>query len=108
MFIVKSKYLVPKNFLAITIFPFIIVKETSNVDDKILINHETIHLKQQKELLFVLFFIWYGLEFCILFLKYRNFKIAYRNIVFEKEAYPNEKSVSYAKTRKYFGFLEYY
>ena len=41
---------------AITLFPFIICK---NKSDKIMLNHESIHIKQQAELLVVGFWILY-------------------------------------------------
>jgi hypothetical protein len=105
--IIISKYFVPKNYLGITIFPFIFLKKKSLKGNKTIINHERIHLKQQVEMLWILFFIWYGIEFLIKLTKYRNWNIAYKNISFEKEAYENEHNVNYLKNRKLFSFLKY-
>ena len=74
----------------ITLFPFIILRE-GHRDDKVLLNHEKIHLEQQKELLVVFFYIIYFVEWL--------FK-GYRNISFEKEAYNNQRNLDYLKTRK--------
>jgi len=74
----------------ITLFPFIILRE-GHRDDKVLLNHEKIHLEQQKELLVVFFYIIYFVEWL--------FK-GYRNISFEKEAYNNQYNLDYLKTRK--------
>ena len=36
------------------------------------VNHELIHAEQQKELLYIPFFIWYVLEWLALLIKYRD------------------------------------
>jgi hypothetical protein len=72
----------------ITLYPFILFKGEPTKYD---INHEKIHLQQQKELLVIGFYIWYFIEWC--------FK-GYRNISFEKEAYDNESNLDYLSHRK--------
>ncbi len=104
--IVRFKFL-HKNYIALTIWPFIFVKNTKLKQDKILINHEKIHLRQQIELLWLPFFIWYFLEFSIKWIKYRNWNIAYRAISFEREAYQHETNLNYLKTRKAWHFWKY-
>ena len=68
----KNRFLVPKGYRAITLYPFIFVRNDSDKYDKELINHERIHLRQQKELLVILFYIWYLLDFLFKYLRYRN------------------------------------
>ena len=70
-------------------------------------NHERIHLKQQLELLILPFFIWYGLEFLVRLLQYKNRREAYLNISFEREAYHNEFNLEYLKKRPFWCFLKY-
>jgi hypothetical protein len=41
-------------------------------------------------------------------LKYKNGFLAYKNIVFEREAYANESDLSYLRQRKFFGFWIYF
>lgn len=89
------------------IYPFIILKNKALKEDKKLINHEKIHLKQQLELLWIFFFIWYFFEYLIRFIHYKNHQKAYKNISFEKEAYINEGDFHYLKNRKYFNFIKY-
>jgi hypothetical protein len=89
------------------VFPFVFIKNEKDRNNSILINHEKIHLCQQLETGFLLFFIWYFLEFLIRFLLYRNRSKAYRNICFEKEAYANEKDLNYLKKRSFWKFLEW-
>jgi hypothetical protein len=70
-------------------------------------NHERIHLRQQLELLILPFFIWYFLEFCLRWIKYEKFDLAYRNISFEREAYAKEKDLHYLKNKSIWSFLKY-
>jgi hypothetical protein len=72
-----------------------------------LLNHEKIHIKQQLELLVVFFFIWYGIEFLIRLVQYKNRREAYYNISFEREAYTKEKDLDYLKQRSFWSFLKY-
>ncbi|WP_238387232.1 hypothetical protein [Sphingobacterium olei] len=95
------------NASAITIFPFVFLRDKSLKEDEILINHERIHLSQVTELLIVPFYTWYLIEFIVRFLKYRQFRRAYLNISFEREAYRNENNLSYLKARKIWSFWRY-
>lgn len=87
---------ISKNFGAITIYPIIFIKR-KHIDDKIFINHEKIHLRQQKELLIIPFFIIYLLNYLTNIFKYKMLDQAYKNIIFEREAYQNEKNLDYLK-----------
>jgi len=102
-----SKYLVPKGYTGITVFPFVFVKHKDLKGDKVLINHESIHLKQQLELLVLPFYMFYFIEFVIRFIQYGNWYRAYRNISFEREAYINENNLDYLKTRSFWCFMKY-
>lgn len=89
------------------------------------LNHERIHERQMKELLYVFFYVWYGVEWFIRLVQYwrvgytaykdsglkealrkLNY-IAYRNVAFEREAYQNEGYLSYLENRDRFNFLKY-
>jgi hypothetical protein len=82
---------------ALAFFPFIIIPTTTKTD-KVLINHERIHLRQQAELLVLPFYIWYLIAY---------FSRGYYNVSFEKEAYTNERDLSYLARRPWFAFLKY-
>jgi hypothetical protein len=105
--ILISKYIVPKGYSGITLYPFVILRSTQLSENKELINHEKIHLKQQLELLIIPFFIWYSIEFLIRLIWLQHWNSAYRSISFEKEAYANEGHLAYLKTRKTWNFLKY-
>ncbi|MBC7440762.1 MAG: hypothetical protein H7250_12375 [Flavobacterium sp.] len=107
MIIITSKYLIRNGIRGLTLFPFILVSEKADLKDEKLINHEKIHIQQQKELLILPFYFWYFIDFVIQFFKFKNKNSAYRNICFEKEAYANEKNLNYLKQRKFWNFLKY-
>lgn len=71
------------------------------------IRHESIHLRQQKEMLVVLFFLWYGFEWLIRLIQYRNTITAYKNISFEREAYSHQGEIDYLDKRKPYSFVKY-
>ena len=105
--ILISKYLVPKGYTGLAIFPFVFLKYDRLKNDETLINHERIHLRQQLELLVLPFYFFYLIEFLFRLLQFKNWKKAYRNISFERESYLNEGNLNYLKTRKFWRFLEY-
>ncbi|MFA9290684.1 MAG: hypothetical protein ACEQSF_05650 [Solirubrobacteraceae bacterium] len=96
-----------KSVNAMAIYPFIFLKNSNQIDNKELINHEIIHFQQQKELLFFFFYIWYLLEFLFKLLKFKNSHKAYFNISFEREAYVNQMDLAYLKKRKFWSFFKY-
>lgn len=107
MLILQSRYLIPKGFSGLTIFPFVIVSAKVDLSDKVLMNHERIHLKQQLELAILPFFVWYFVEYLLRLIQFRNRRKAYRNISFEREAYANERNFEYLQKRKFWSFLKY-
>ena len=107
MKVIVSKYLTPVGFRALTIYPFVILRDVKDAEDSVLINHEKIHLRQQVELLWVFFFVWYGLEFLVHWMRLRNKYAAYRAISFEQEAYENEKDLDYLKQRSFWNFIRF-
>lgn len=107
MKVIASKYLVPKGYTGIALFPFIFVREHRFLNDPVLVNHERIHLRQQAEMLIVPFYIWYVSEYLIRLLHYKNKYLAYRNISFEREAYANQQNLKYLHNRKFYAFAKY-
>jgi hypothetical protein len=87
------------------LFPFILTKKSN--PDRILVNHECIHLRQQIELGLLLFYLWYFLEYLIRLIQYRKHFLAYMHISFEMEAFQNETNLNYLKERKFWAFLRY-
>jgi len=78
------------NIKGISAFPFILTKKNP---DKVLINHEKIHIRQQIEMLIIPFYLVYLIEW---------FFTGYYGVSFEKEAFENERDLDYLKKRKIF------
>jgi len=85
------KYIL-KGYAGITLFPFIFVK--SGVS-KTLIKHEQVHIKQQKKYFIIGFYIRYMFEYIANLVKYKNHKLAYYTISFEKDAYCQAQGKKY-------------
>ncbi|UII78361.1 hypothetical protein [Flagellimonas sp. CMM7] len=105
--ILVFKHFFYRNYVGLSLWPFIILKEDALKKDEALINHERIHLKQQRELLILPFYILYISEWLLRTLLYLDSYRAYQNISFEREAYANEEDKDYLSRRKTFGFLDY-
>lgn len=90
-----------------TLWPFVVLKHHSLKEDSVFLNHESIHLRQQAELLIVFFYLWYALEFLIRLIQFQDRYKAYRNISFEREAYQKESNFEYLKNRSAYGFLKF-
>lgn len=127
MILIRTNIL-PFGTKLMTIWPFIFTHKETKVDD-IDIRHEEIHGGQQKEMLVIggalaiilvvcgcgwwsllalpLFFYWYGVEWFIKCICYRNAHTAYKNIGFEREAYNNQSDIIYLYGRKPFAWFDY-
>ena len=106
MKIIYNKYIPFKGFSAIAIVWAIFVRNDVRVTTNVL-RHESIHLRQQKEMLVIFFFLWYGIEWLIRLIQYRNAMTAYKNISFEREAYSHQAELDYLEIRKPYSFIKY-
>ena len=102
--IVQSK-LIPKG-ICINILGALWTRDASWIDNYI-VNHERIHTAQQKELLFITFYVVYVVEWLFRLVQYRNRNIAYMNISFEREAYTHGHNLDYLKNRKRYSWLKF-
>ena len=92
------------NIGAITIYPFIISKGEMDITT---INHEMIHIKQQKELFVVGFYPLYAMFWVVNLLWHRmSAADAYRMIPFEIEAYGNQENLNYLSSRPKFAWAK--
>lgn len=107
MFVVVLSWLFAKNFRGLAIYPFIFLRQKELKDNPTIMNHEKIHLRQQIEMLWIFFFLWYGIEFFVRWIQFKNSNLAYLNISFEREAYNNEIDYSYLQNRKFWSFTNY-
>lgn len=93
-----------RHFLAINLFGMIFAK--GHLSPRV-INHEYIHTLQQREMLFVGFYLWYLGEWLFRFIQYRSLIRGYENISFEREAYDNDSNLDYPESRKRYGWWKY-
>lgn len=102
MKIIRQNILPPKGFLAINLFGCLFCKPNAKITD-VTINHEQIHTEQMKEMLYIPFYLLYGVEWLIKLFCKGN---AYRNLSFEREAYDNQYNIDYIKTRKHYNWIK--
>ena len=95
------------NAMGITFYPFLLVREDTRTHEE-LIRHETIHIKQQVELLIIGAWLLYLYEY--LYAKYGkklDTRQAYYYTALEQEAHRNAMNVEYLNTRKPYAVLKY-
>ena len=108
MLTVKNNIIPFKGFTAITLWPFIFVrKDEEKYYTDVVARHENIHGAQQKEILIVLFYVWYLVEWLVKWAYYRNSMTAYKNISFEREAYRHQNDAAYLDIRKHYAWTKY-
>ena len=93
-----------RGFYAINLFGIVFSREPLSDREK---RHEHIHTLQQREMLFVPFFLWYLLEWLLRLLVCRSSRRAYYAISFEREAYANESFPDYPRRRRRFAWFRY-
>lgn len=105
--IIRNNIIPFKGYAAINLFGILFVRNGVRIDDY-LINHELIHTRQMKEMLYIGFYIVY-LLFWLSMLFSHKFSLhkAYMAIPFEKEAYANQYDLAYLRNRKPFSWTRY-
>jgi len=92
----------------IMLFPFIILGKEDFSKNKVILNHEHIHIRQAIELLVIPFYILYLGEFFIRRISSKSKFEAYRKISFEQEAYSHDDNLQYLKSRSPYSFIKYW
>lgn len=106
MIIIKNKILPFGRYKAINLFGILFTKAELSQKD---ITHETIHTKQMQELLYIFFYLWYGIEFLIRWIANKfNWKQAYKSIWFEQKAYTYQDNKLYPDYRTHYNWLNKY
>lgn len=95
-----------RGYKAISLFGIVFVRNGCFMTSRDL-RHEEIHFSQQREMLFVFFYLWYFVEWLIKLFKYNDFHEAYKNISFEREAYCKENVFNYLDIRDSFEWFNY-
>jgi len=94
----------PRNFYAINLFGIVLSRERLGRAEY---NHEHIHTLQQREMLYVFFYIWYVVEWGIRLLQYHKPLKAYYHISFEREAYTHQFDYNYRHHRRLFAWFRF-
>lgn len=100
MKIIYNKYYPFNPFHAQNVLGIVFCRIDKGKMNKVGENHEYIHTVQQKELLYVGFLLWYFVEWFIRFVKCRDWMKAYNSLYFEREAYDNQRNLTYCEKRK--------
>ena len=104
--IIRNRFIPIRGFAAINLFGIIFVRRGVPLSP-VLLNHERIHSRQQREMLYLGFFVWYIAEWLIRCALTRNALRAYRQISFEREAYVHDHDLKYLRHRPLFAWCRY-
>lgn len=85
----------------LNLFGFFLTRNPESVTERT-INHERIHTAQMRELLYIFFYLFYGIEYIVRLALKCNAMAAYRSMSFEQEAYKNDRDMSYLKQRRHY------
>ena len=89
------------SYVAINLFGLVLSRRPLSKVER---NHEYIHTLQQRELLWVGFYLWYMIEWMIKLCVRRSAKRAYFTISFEREAYAHQRDLDYRHHRPFWAW----
>lgn len=107
MRVIYNRFIPFRGFYAINLFGIVFARRDKGRMSPIDANHEYIHTLQQRELLFVFFFIFYVVEWCYWLVRLRHSRQAYYHISFEREAYSHQSDLAYRQHRQHFAWLRH-
>lgn len=93
-----------KGFKCFNLFGILFVKRGS-VMSEVDFNHERIHAAQMKEMLYIGFYLWYFVEWLLELITYGS--KSYHTNTFEREAFENERDLTYLDSRRRFAWWKY-
>lgn len=105
MKIVYTKWFPFGPYHTINLFGILFTKRDYLTRDTIL--HERIHTAQMKEMLYIFFYLWYGVEYIIIRFFHKKQNNAYHDVSFEEEAHDNAYNWTYLETRKHYAWFKY-
>lgn len=109
MKVVYCNHLPAKAFVAMTIWPLVIVRNDKKAKfTKTVERHEMTHAAQQKEMMIIFFYLLYAVEWIVKLPLCRfDSDRAYRSVSLEQEAYAHQYETVYNTTRLHFAFAKY-
>lgn len=108
MLLIHSRHFPRGSFHAINLCGLIFVNTRHGRLSARSLRHEAIHSLQQREMLYVGFFLWYAVEWGIRLVQCR-FRVieAYRCISMEREAYAMEGHTDYLRSRRPYSWTKF-
>ena len=106
MIIIRTRHFPFGSYTTINLFGILFTKRKNL--SKRTINHERIHTKQMKEMLYIFFYLWYGLEYIIIRLFHVKQNDAYHDVSLEEEAHNNDDNQDYIYLREHYAWLKYF
>ena len=103
MKIIRTSILPFRGFSAINLLGVLFVHPGVYLSHEMM-NHERIHTAQQREMLYVFFYVTYLMEWLVRLPMRGN---AYRNISFEREAYAHQRDLDYLNRRRHYAWCKY-
>lgn len=97
--------LLPSPPRGMALWPFVLIRDEADRANIILLNHERIHIAQQREMLVVFFYLHYLLEY-LARRTHSTHYAAYRMLSAEREAFENQGSLDYIKQRTPYAWLK--
>ncbi|MBO4487984.1 MAG: hypothetical protein J5729_06440 [Bacteroidaceae bacterium] len=104
MRIIHNKIFPFGSYYAINLFGIVFSKQPLSDVEK---NHEYIHTLQQREMLWIGFYLWYAAEWLIRSLRHSSTKRGYYNISFEREAYTHQDNPDYRRNRPFWAWTKH-
>lgn len=101
MKVIRNNIIPVKGFKAINLFGVLFVRCDARMTEADY-NHEAIHSAQMKELWYVLFYVFYLIEWLSGIMGGKSSNEAYHAVSFEREAYSNEDDPNYLERRARF------
>lgn len=105
MIIIRTRHFPFGSYTTINLFGILFTKNKNL--SKRTINHERIHTKQMKEMLYIFFYLWYGIEYVIIRLFHAKQNDAYHDVSLEEEAHNNDDNQDYIYLREHYTWLKY-
>lgn len=102
MRVIYNRFIPFGSYYGINLFGVVFARKECGVLSPTDLNHEYIHTQQQRELLFLFFYLFYLLEWIFWLIRLRSFSRAYQRISFEREAYAHERDLDYRHKRKHY------
>lgn len=102
MKVIRNRIIPFGGYYAINLFGIVFAK--GDCDD-VTMRHEAIHTAQMRELLYLLFYIAYVVEWLVRFAILHDSRRAYHAVSFEREAYANQADAGYLSRRRHFAFF---